>query len=211
MSAENHRIHIRRRTVTAKAEIAEAVSNVFPFIVLYRLQNMRMMTDDQICPTVNRRMRQRFLCLIRLRRFFRAPVECDNHQLRALLLCNCNRLLYLFFPRHSVIQDVYSNKGSRYTIYLFYCDFISDAVIDSGRIQRLLCIGQALCPIIAAVIVRQGDDIYGSVCQNLRVGRIAFKCIFLCFPCCLSRQRPFKICKGRIIRLKDRPDILEKV
>src|SRR5699024_9120224 len=49
---KDHRIHITGRRIASKAEICQAVDNIFPFISLYSLKHMGMMAQDQICPMI---------------------------------------------------------------------------------------------------------------------------------------------------------------
>ena len=143
---------------------------------------MRMVADNQICSAVNRNMGKRLLRLIWLCCLLTSPVKCCNDQLSALLLhiLDIGTKLVLAVVGSVVYKN--SDKCNFYTIDLFNGNRISNAVIDPRFLQCSLCIGKSLFAVITAVIICKRYNLYRTVCQNLRVIRIAFKRILLILP-----------------------------
>ena len=143
---------------------------------------MWMVADNQICSAVNRSMGQRLLRLIRLCCLLTSPVECCNDQFCALLLRILDIGTKLVFTVIGSIIYKNSDKCNFYTIDLFDGNRISNAVIDPRFLQCSLCISKSLLTVITAVIICKRYNLYRTVCQNLRVIRIALKRILLILP-----------------------------
>lgn len=100
---ENNGIHVVRVHIYTIAEASQAVEDSSSIINFHTLQNVRMMSDYQICPCINRCVCQCCLVAVWCCLAVRSPVEIYDDQVCTLffycidIICQlCPALTYLF-------------------------------------------------------------------------------------------------------------------
>ena len=172
---ENNGIHVVRVHIYTIAEASQTVEDRSSIINFHTLQNVRMMSDYQICPCINRCVCQCCLVAVWCCLAVRSPVEIYDDQVCTLffycidIICQlCPALTYLF------VNGRYTDKSDLDAFDLKNRGIVVAKSRDPCIFQSGLCFGQTGGSVIFGVIVGKVDSLDRTVRECGNIGRISF-------------------------------------